>query len=1593
MALAQTRSKNSVQKKFADVLAQIRAESENTSELGTKFERLVLDFLQTDSHYKERFTKVWMWADWARENNIKEKLGSRRDLGLDLVAREYTGELCGIQAKCYEDDTKLYMEPVNSFISAGTTYGMSTYLLACTGPINDNAYTKLMGVKCTIIQKEYFEGSSIDWSTYPKKITKQAPYELRAYQQEAFNDVIRGFKKDDRGQLIMACGTGKTFVSLRVAEKTVGKGGFVLYLVPSISLTLQTMREWANNATMPHRYVAVCSDKTVRNEEGGVLTELEMPATTDTKTLRSRLKACGKDTMNVIFSTYNSIDVVRKAMDGKKLDLVLCDEAHRTAATDGKDFESFFTTVHYDSKLKAAKRLYMTATPKVYTENAITKAESLEMKVASMDDEKIFGPVFHDLKFYDAVHKYGALTDFKVIVTYMHGDVIDSMAQQSVAGDDYMLPLDETALLSSVWSSLTNQSEQNEPGKNNLLQRVIVFCDIINSSKLFAGEPLKYGEDVTEKSRKKEIDEQRAFSRLVAHVKKITNDKTAHDVTVRHLDGSDNARHRRHELEWLKESDVDENVCRILSNARCLSEGIDVPALDGVVFLNPRKSVTDVVQAVGRVMRKAPGKEFGYVILPVGLPAGVSEEDALNDNKYFKTVYQVLAALRSHDESLVREINYLSLDGHSNPEGITSRIIIRHAYGHNLENYQQLQSKFAHGVRSKMLKHVGDASYYDKYGRQLGTRANAIESRLKTRMDTQKTVKVQIEKLCDSLKMLINDSVTVDGTIKIIAQHMVMSRVFDALFQGKFTSHNPISSILNKVVTDLKFEDELEDLQDFYKQVETELQNVVTQEARQNFIKKIYDNFFKAAAKKETEQLGIVYTPVEIIDFILNSVQDVLKSEFNTDFSARNVKVLDPFTGTGTFIARLLESGMLGTGNNMYHKYRDDLFANEIMLLAYYVATVNIETTFTSMQKDGKYVPFEGTNYADTLQLNPQYLEDERHRQATTKLDETFRQAHKRIQRQRKNDLQVIVGNPPYSGGQSNYNDQAQNIKYPKIEEKIKDTYLHMTKKINPGIGLVRSLYDSYILSIRWASDRIGKSGIIGFVTNASFIRSKTYAGVRACLQQEFTDVWVFDLRGNARTQGEERKKEAGNVFGSGSRAPVAITILVKNPKKTTPGTIHYKDIGNYLSQSKKLEIVKNSQSISSVHDWFPIKPDKYYDWINQRNQNFDKYLPIGSKDAKAGKENAIFTTYSPGVVTQRDTWAYNSSTKELSQHMKTHIDYCNLHIRKQPTNIDQKRAKWDSELSRELKKFGKQRFTQTKIRISTYRPFFKQYLYYDHIFNPRQGIMQKAYPLHDSSNIVICVPEKTSIGFSTLIVDTIADRALVSPAQCFPLYTYNNNIKHENITDVTLHEYQRHYKNNKITKLEIFYYVYGLLHHPKYRSDYKDNLASELPKIPMAPDFDKISHIGKQLAELHLSYETCKQYELGRPLAEFGTYQKMAFDKKVNEETGRKVSDYTTLKINGVKVFDNIPKIKYRVNGRTPLEWAINNYKIQTDKDSGIVKDATRGLDDKPLDIIPIIERLVYVGVESDRLISQLPDEFEPKDWKPQKDGLDKFN
>ena len=835
------------------------------------------------------------------------------------------------------------------------------------------------------------------------------------------------------------------------------------------------------------------------------------------------------------------------------------------------------------------------------------------------------------------------------------------------------------------------------------------------------------------------------------------------------------------------------------------------------------------------------------------------------------------------------------------------------------------------------------------------------------------SVRKGIDDLHRNLSILIGESVTRDEVIQVLSQHVTLSKVFEALFQGDYESHNPVAQELDRTMDMLRLKDELDGVDDFYAEALRELKIATTREARQNFIRKLYENFYKSLDPEEQTKHGIVFTPIEVVDFIVKSTSYLLKEKFGVGFGDRNVNVIDPFTGTGSFIVRLLELDLI-PNDKLYHKYKYELYANDIKLLSYYVAAVNIETTYASLRRGGKYVDFPGMTYTDTFRISPNYrrmTHAERAAAGTQSgLDGHFQAAHDRVRHQRGSHIHVIMGNPPYKADTK--------MPYKEIDGDIGATYeacLHPTEKKNKKV-----LYDSYIRALRWASTRIEGSGIVAFVTNGSFIKSGAGTGIRASFEREFNEIWCYDLRGNARTKGDQRKREGGNVFGVGSKAPVAITFLLKIPG-AKGCKIYYKDIGDCLDKRQKLEKISDDGSIENVKEWVKITPDSRSDWIDkvERGGFFD-YFEMGNEETKSTKSSAssaIFKTYSRGVITACDPVAYNFNKHTLSINMKRHISYCK---RQDLGNWvdDESMAIKDSKLIDRLKSYGPGAFDEAKIRRAAYRPFFDQYLYFDRVYNQSHYRMDEFMPHTSSKNLFICVPYKIKNDFYAYITDITPDLEIVHHSQCFPLYYYVDGTKFENITNYARDVFRHHYDDSTIEKIDIFDYIYAMLHHEGYRKQFGSNLRKYLPRIPLAKDFWGFKNVGTDLRKLHLKFNKCPRAKLGRPLSLPKAFTKIHLRKSSDKKT---VSVY----VNNAVVFEKLNIPRYRVNGRTPLEWVADRYQ-KTVQHGVWVNDPCANVD-----IISVIERAMYLGQRTDELVSTLPSDFKPSDdWTLPKAGLD---
>ena len=1416
--------------------------------------------------------------------------------------------------------------------------------------------------------------------TFPGRL-RHEPFSLRPHQKVAFDDVTGGFKDDDRGKLIMACGTGKTFAALRIAEAVAGIGGRVLYLVPSISLFQQSMREWATQRSIPHRYIGICSDtRAGRNDEDASLQELEIPVTTDPKAISQALRGASLDAMTVVFCTYHSLGIVEDAQDdgAPAFDIVLCDEAHRTTGVERPgDRTSPFVLVHDAQRIRAAKRLYMTATPRLYTEGAKAKAASHDVEVFSMDDPATYGPELHRLPFSRAVEQ-NLLSDYKVVVLAMSEQHVDAALQAHLASGDSEINITDAAKIVGCWRALQNpENKRLSDAPIQHLTRAIAFTNTIVSSKRLEAH----------------------WDSIVGHAIDLLPEAERPDAfrcKTRHVDGQHHALERKARIEWLKADS--EGTCRILSNARCLSEGIDVPALDAVLFMNPKNSQVDIVQAVGRVMRKAEGKQYGYIVLPVAVPAGVDPAAALDDNERFAVVWSVLRALRSHDDRFDAEINKIDLN-----DTPTDRIIFS---GDGLDGQGTPELPFPPldlppgAIFAKVVERCGDRKYWETWARDVADIFSRLVHRIEALLASpdNETLREWFDAFHEELKVSINASISRDNAIEMMAQHTLTRPVFEALFeQYDFAAGNPVAQALDSLGRDFGefgLENETRDLERFYESVRMRAQGLDNSEARQHVLMELYEKFFSTALKKDADRLGIVYTPVEVVDFIVNSADHVLRQEFGRSLSDEGVHVLDPFTGTGIFLVRLLQSALI-RDTDLERKYHGELHANELVLLAYYIAAIHIEEAFHGRRgPDSAYAPFDGIVLTDTFNL---------YTDRTGFPKAWLPDNSERAERQQDLPIQVIVGNPPWSAGQRSSADNNPNVDYPELEKRVGETYAARSKATNKN-----SLYDTYKMAIRWASDRIGDQGVVALVSNGSWIDGNVDSGVRACLAEEFSSIHVLNLRGNQRTQGERSRREGGKVFGQGSRASVAITILVRNPDAAHDGCrILYRDIGDYLKREKKLAILRKAGSIAGIENWRTIEPDRHHDWIGQRSDAFQRLYPMGSKGAKAGTaDNAIFKLYSNGYYTGKDPYIYNFSRAACVVNARAMVgDYQDaMEVRKEHqeytindvTKIHSGNAKWDQTLKARFQAGRQAKFLSDHIRRVAYRPFVATHCYADDLFSKRPGIRGTMFPDAAHENRAICVPGVGSPKpFSALVVDLMPDIQLMFNGQCFPRYRYRQPTdaqgalpgvgqeleRIDNITDTAVRAFRVHYNDNTITKEGIFDYVYGVLHAPGYRERFANDLAKELPRLPLAHDFHAFTRAGHELAKLHLGYETCEAYPLEIAFAHDGKSGPEQF--RIGEQAMRFHDDEkTVLRVNEHVSLRGIPASAhtYQVNGRTPLEWFIDRYRITQDKESGIVNDPNAWFDD-PRQLIAVIRRIVHVSVESMRIVEGLPEPIlEPK-------------
>jgi len=1635
-----------------DILERFRQMSVTEREKGATFERLMKRWLKTDPRYNT-LKHVWLWEEFPARSEFGGK-----DTGIDLVAQTESGDYWAIQCKFYDANTTIDKPAVDSFLSTSSgvftdsetmaLVGFSQRLwISTTDKWNSTALDTIRNQQIPVnrIGMTDLEISPVDWDKLENgdegHNARTEGKSLREHQLTAISRAKSHFDKYDRGKLIMACGTGKTYTSLKLIETLTKEKGLILFMVPSIALLGQALNDWSADCNKAIKAICICSDsKSNRNTRksndsdsiaDGVY-ELALPASTNSKTIAKQLmKYRSHDGLVVVFSTYQSIDAVSEAQkeilkatnnEYGVFDFIVCDEAHRTTGAILKDKdESNFTKIHKDEYVQGRKRLYMTATPRLYGESVKSKAAEKDALLCSMDDESIYGKEFFRVNFAYAV-EHGLLTDYKVLVLTVNSKDIPANIRSKVENPDSKeYDFDDTSKLIGLINGLAKQVKGDE-GKTweadpRRMQRALAFCSSIGD-KDKPGTSRNVAEILP-------VVAQDYYQSLSEEDK----DKTVL-IEAEHIDGSMDSLRRNQKLQWLKEDPKADNICKVLCNVRCLSEGVDVPALDAVLFLSARNSQVDVVQSVGRIMRNfkkgtPDEKKYGYIILPIVIDEDMAAEDVLDNNEKFSVVWSILNALRSHDDNFNAKVNQIALNKRKDDKVVITRSGLG-GFGPNdsqddsdakvLSNEEvarQLEIRFGEirdGIYAKLVEKCGDRLYWENWAKEVGEVAKNFIVRITDMVLKQGIHKDEFDDFLKGLRNNINESIDEAQAIEMLAQHLITRPVFDALFaEYHFVDNNAVSKSMQGMIAlleDKGFSKDLEVLDKFYESVKRNVSNIDNLEGKQSIIKSLYEKFFKGAFPKTVEQLGIVYTPVECVDFIIHSVNDLLKQEFNTSLTEENVHILDPFTGTGTFITRLLQSGLIKP-EDMERKYLNEIHCNEIVLLAYYIADVNIESVFHDIVKRDNYLPYDGICLTDTFQLNETGENDI--------FSILFPENSERLKKQKKAPVRVVIGNPPYSVGQKSANDNAQNLKYAKLDARVENTYAK-----NSNAGLLKALYDSYVKAFRWASDRINANGnkdggIVAFISNGAWLDGNAQDGMRKCFEDEFSSIYVLNLRGNQRTSGELSRKEGGKIFGSGSRTPISITFLVKNPKaENKKAVIHYHDIGDYLSREDKLKKIKDFKSLGSDKiDWQIIEPNDKYDWINQRDGAFDSLISIIPEKKFDLSAQSVFIPYSLGIATSKDNFLYNSSKNILSKNVVKMIDFYNserlnaINNASYELKIDPTKIVWTDLFRTSLKNNEEFKFDETLIMEAMYRPFFKQNFCYQKELIQRTYQQPKLYPTTTTKNLCICVSGIKT--FTAIISNCISDYHNVGDTKCYPLYWYedkgdkkqmkqlsmfeeetNNEdkyIRHDGVSDWILKEVCTRYGNVKnISKEDIFYYVYGLLHSEDYRTRFADDLKKSLPRIPIVEkveDFWAFSKAGRQLADLHLNYETVdacpgvtvneEDSVLKNDAYEYYSVEKMRF------RSGVKAKDKPdTIVYNGHITVENIPAVAYDyiVNGKSAIEWIMERYCVNVDKDSQIKNDCNDWSKEhgQPRYILDLLLSVINVSVQTVEIVKGLP-------------------
>ncbi|MFZ8834004.1 MAG: type ISP restriction/modification enzyme, partial [Candidatus Caldipriscus sp.] len=1117
---------------------------------------------------------------------------------------------------------------------------------------------------------------------------------------------------------------------------------------------------------------------------------------------------------------YQSLDVIKEAqkMGLPEFDLIICDEAHKTAGIIENEEESSFKLVHSNKHIKGKKRLYMTATPKIYTfKEEEASGEEENILAYSMDDEEIFGPVFYEYTFAKAI-KEGYITGFKVIAFMVPRKEIQENLSEYLMG--YGKKGEDK-------QEDERKDEQEGKQKNESLS-VDDTTKLIGLMKFIKGEtldednrkvrfPIKSGIIFVNRVDK---ESKRIAREFVEVYRGYFNEEPK--IRIEHIDGSMTAEQKRSKIESLRKASFSKPV--ILTNAKVLTEGIDVPSLDFVAFFRPKKSQIDIIQALGRVVRRSRCKEYGLILIPLVIDTEKGNIDEQIDRTNYKTIWQVINAIIAYDETYRVKIRISLLSKRKVREGL-DRVIRDNQPDFDEEVFQILRSPsfsidLFDGIRenltTKVIKtfRIGDRVFLSDWAEETAKLAQILRDQILIAYKNDGNFREKFENFKNSLSKILNESISTNDCVSLIVQYLLTKPILDAIF----TQKSEIDLILDQMFEYFRkfLESNIKDLERFYDKVRTRAEGILGEENRQELLRLLYTGFFSKAFKDITDEMGIAYTPVPLVSFIVKFVDFLTKKHFGKGLGDEGVVILEPFAGMGTFLSILIDHIAKEDKGKVEGKLkRKEIWANEILLLPYLIMLKNVESAL--LKNLGEYTPFTTALWTDSFNLMEKLYE--RKPKDLIGFPQKFKEM---VESQLKAKVNVIISNPPWRAGRENENVGRKNVEYTNLRRRIGETYAKYAKEL--GTTNVNKLYDTYVQALRMATDRI-EEGVIGLVLNNRWLYGLSGRGIRKALSEEFAEVYVYDLKGDARKRGEEWKKQGDKIFDNQSRAGVCLLFLVKKKNKTRPAKIYYKSVKDYATKKEKFAELEKWKEKPDQIPWEEIIPNKYHDWLEQGEEEFENLLKLGDKRNKG--EITVFGNYSQGLNTARDSYAYNFSFEEIKKNMGRLIETFNEHlervwrgeITKDNDNWEEKiekdirKIKWDGRLKKLLFKIDNpQEFSDDRVFPAFYRPFIPMYVYFDRVFNVSIYQLPSIFPTPSHQNLAIAVSGKGSGQFYALITDRIVSIDFLLHTQLFPLYVYEEQqmmgekrlVRLYNITDEALNKFRDELKDRRIEKEHI---------------------------------------------------------------------------------------------------------------------------------------------------------------------------------------------